>query len=114
MGVRSGCPGEGRDHRPVTVEEHRRYELARRQFALWRQWWLHAAVYVAYNGTLFLVVGEPSPQRYLWWGLGLLAHAALVRALGARLAAWEERAIRRRAGGVGDACAGRQGPSARE
>ena len=106
MGVHSGCLGEGRDHRPVTVEEHRRYELARRQFALWRQCCLHAAVYVVYNGTLYLVVGEPSPQRYLWWGLGLLAHAALVRALGARLAAWEERAIRRRAGGVGDECAG--------
>ena len=102
MGVQSGCLGEGRDHRPITVEEHRRYELVRRQVALWRQWCVHAAVYVVYNGTLYLVVGEPSPYRYLWWGLGLLGHAAAVRALGGRLAAWEERTIRRRAVGAGD------------
>ena len=99
MGVDHGCPTVGSDQRPLTVEEHRRYELARRRATLWQQWCVHAAVYAIYNATLFLVVGEPSPYRYLWWGLGLIAHAALVRSLGAQLAAWEERAIRRRAGG---------------
>ncbi len=83
----------------ITVEEHRRYERARRQFSQLELLGLHAAVYVIYNVTLFLVFGEPSPYRYLWWGLGLVAHTLATFAFGARLAAWVEKRIRRRAEG---------------
>ena len=83
--------------RHITVEEHRRYERARRQFSQLELLGLHAAVYVVYNVTLFLVFGDPSPYRYLWWGLGLVGHTLATFAFGARLAAWVEKRIWRRA-----------------
>jgi 2TM domain len=84
---------EKQHQRYITVEEHRRYERARRQFAQLELLGLHAAVYLVYNVTLFLVFGEPSPYRYLWWGLGLIFHALATFAFGARLAAWAEKRI---------------------
>ena len=83
--------------RCVTVEGHRRYELAGGRFALLGLLWLHAAVYVFYNAIVLLVFGKPSPYRYLWWGLGLGAHASATFAFGARLAARADRKVRRRA-----------------
>ncbi len=46
--------------------------------------------------ALFLVFGEPSPYRYLWWGLGLILHALAPFAFGTRLAVWVEKRICRR------------------
>ena len=88
---------EEQRERYITTEEHRRYELARRQFAQLELLGLHAVVYVIYNVTLFLVISEPSPYRYLWWGLGLVAHALATFAFGASFAARVEKRIRRRA-----------------
>ena len=88
---------EKQHQRYITAEEHRRYECARRQFAQLELLGLHAAVYVVYNVTLFLIFGEPSPYRYLWWGLGLILHALATFTFGTRLAAWVEKRIWRRA-----------------
>jgi hypothetical protein len=88
---------EEQSQRYFTVEEHRRYERARRQFAQLELLGLHVAVYLVYNVTLFLVFGEPSPYRYLWWGLGLIFHALATFAFGTRLAAGVEKRIWRRA-----------------
>ena len=84
---------EKQHQRYITAEEHRRYERARRQFAQMELLSLHAAVYVVYNVTLFLIFGETSPYGYLWWGLGLILHALVTFAFGARLAAWAEKRI---------------------
>jgi hypothetical protein len=88
---------EEQSQRYITVDEHRCYERARRQFAQLELLGLHVAVYLVYNVTIFLVFGEPSPYRYLWCGLSLILHAVATLAFGARLAAWVEKRIWRRA-----------------
>ena len=88
---------EDQCQRYITIEEHRRHERARRQFAQLELLGLHAVVYVVYNVTLFLVFDDPSPYRYLWSALGLVAHTLTTFAFGTRLAAGVEKRIWRRA-----------------
>jgi hypothetical protein len=87
------------------MEDPERYERARRRVQALRGFYIHLLVYVLVNAGLVLInlVASPGSWWFYWpmvgWGIGLLAHAAVVfgffGAGGWLGQEWEEREIRR-------------------
>ena len=83
------------------ITQHPRYREARRHACKVRGFYVHLLVYVCVNAGLIALnyMGGPVKVWWIWptfgWGIGLLAHALSVFALGGVFGAgWEERKIR--------------------
>lgn len=83
------------------ITKHPRYDEARRHARDLRSFHTHLLVYLAVNAGLIILNLLGTPTRLWWgwvtlgWGVGLLAHAVSVFALGGWLGPkWEERKIR--------------------
>ena len=83
------------------MDDQERYERAKQKVAEIKGVYVHAVVYVLGNISLFLINILSTPE-FLWfywpllgWGIGLLAHAAIIFGLpGLFGPEWEERKIR--------------------
>lgn len=84
----------------MTEEAHGRYQRAGFVLVLNALFVLHLVAYAVTNAVFLVVFGAFG----VWWGLGLIVHALVTFAFGARFATWVDRGTHRRmAGGAGQA-----------